>query len=108
MALNAAESYLVLLVQYMSTNKTRLRLATDAQPEASRVPATWKTGGDGRARGGREAIWPINDITLTVKVCFRYLKAHSNGSGRLMGRDGHQCIIETRRVLHGQQNEVVK
>ena len=98
MALNAAETYLVLLVQYMLTNKTRLRLATDAQSEASRVPATWKTGGDGRARGGREEIWPINDITLTVKVCFRYLEVYIDGSGRVMGRNGHQCNIETRSL----------
>jgi hypothetical protein len=73
MALNAAETYIVLLVQYMASNKIRLRLATEAQPEASRVPVKWKTEGDGRARGGREDVWPISDITLTVKVCFRTL-----------------------------------
>lgn len=68
MALNAAETYIVLFVQYMATNGVNLRLATEAQPEASRVPLKWKTDGDGRARGGREDIWPISDITLTVKV----------------------------------------
>ena len=69
MALNAAETYIVLLVQHMAVHKIRLRLATEAQPETTRVPARWKTDGDGRARGGREDIWPISDITLTVKVC---------------------------------------
>jgi len=71
MALNAAETYIVLLVQHMAVHKIRLRLATEAQPETTRVPTRWKTDGDGRARGGREDIWPISDITLTVKV---YLK----------------------------------
>jgi hypothetical protein len=69
MALNAAETYIVLLVQYMASHKVRLRLASEAQPEATRVPVRWKTDGDGRARGGRDDIWPISDITLTVKVC---------------------------------------
>lgn len=68
MAMNAAQTYMVLLVQHLATNKTRLRLATEAQPEDSRVPVEWKINGDGRARGGQEDIWPINDITLTVKV----------------------------------------
>ena len=72
MALNAAETYIVLLVQHMATHKVRLLLASEAQPEATRVPARWKTDGDGRARGGREDIWLISDITLTVKVCPRY------------------------------------
>lgn len=71
MALNAAETYIVLLVQRMASHKVRLRLASEAQPEATRVPLGWKTRGDGRARGGREDIWPISDITLTVKVCPR-------------------------------------
>jgi hypothetical protein len=66
--MNAAQTYLVLLVQHLSSNKARLRLAGEAQPQDSRVPAVWKTDGDGRARGGQDHIWPINDITLTVKV----------------------------------------
>ena len=69
MALNAAETYIVLLVQHMASQKIRLRLASEAQPEATRVPIRWKTDGDGRARGGREDVWPVSDITLTVKVC---------------------------------------
>lgn len=69
MALNAAETYIVLLIQHLATHKIRLRLATEAQPEATRVPTRWKMNGDGRARGGREDVWPVNDITLTVKVC---------------------------------------
>ena len=69
MALNAAETYIVLLVQHMASQKIRLRLASEAQPEATRVPIRWKTNGDGRARGGREDVWPVSDITLTVKVC---------------------------------------
>jgi hypothetical protein len=68
MALNAAETYIVLLVQHMAVHKVRLRLASEAQPEATKVPTGWKTEGDGRARGGSEDIWPISDITLTVKV----------------------------------------
>jgi hypothetical protein len=69
MALNAAETYIVLLVQYMAAHKVHLRLASEAQPVATRVPVRWKADGDGRAREGREDIWPISDITLTVKVC---------------------------------------
>jgi hypothetical protein len=72
MALNAAETYIVLLVQHMASHKFRLRLASEVQPEATRVPGRWKTDGDGRARSGREDIWPISDITLTVKVYFRH------------------------------------
>jgi hypothetical protein len=68
MALNAAETYIVLMVQYMAAHKVRLRLASEAQPEATQVPVRWQTDGDGRARGGREDVWPISDITLTVKV----------------------------------------
>jgi hypothetical protein len=60
MALNAAETYIALLVQHMASHKVRLRLASEAQPEATRVPVRWKTEGDGRARGGREDIWPIS------------------------------------------------
>lgn len=71
MALNAAETYIVLLAQHMAAHKVRLRLASEAQPGATSVPVRWKTDGDGRARGGREDIWPISDITLTVKVCPR-------------------------------------
>jgi hypothetical protein len=70
MALNAAETYIVLLVQHMASHKVRLRLASEAQPEGTRMPVRWKTDGDGRARGGCEDIWPISDITLTVKVMF--------------------------------------
>jgi hypothetical protein len=69
MALNAAETYIVSLVQHMATHKVGLCLASEAQPEATRLPVRWKDDGDGRARGGREDIWPISDITLTVKVC---------------------------------------
>jgi len=83
MALNAAETYIVLLVQHMASQKIRLRLASQAQPEATRVPIRWKTDGDGRARGGREDVWPVSDITLTVKVC-----------------PGHSCEL-TDRVVSG-------
>jgi hypothetical protein len=68
MAMNTAQTYLVLLVQHLAVSKARLRLATEAQAQDSRVPAEWKIDGDGRGRGGQEDIWPINDITLTVKV----------------------------------------
>jgi hypothetical protein len=73
MAITTAETYIVMLIQYLDSRGARLRLASEAQPEASRIPTWWKTNGDGRARGGREQIWPINDVTLTVKVSLKFV-----------------------------------
>jgi hypothetical protein len=64
MAITTAQTYIVMLVQQLSSLRGKLRLASEAQP----VPSWWISKGDGRARGGREHIWPINDVTLTVKV----------------------------------------
>lgn len=69
MAMSVAKIWLETVTEYLTTRDLSLSLAKEAQPVLSRVPEWWSgPQGDGRGRGGREAIWPVSDIILTVKV----------------------------------------
>lgn len=69
MAMSVAKIWLETVAEYLSTRDLSMGLAKEAQPEVSRVPSWWSgPEGDGRCRGGRDVIWPVSDITLTVKV----------------------------------------
>ena len=69
MAMSVAKIWLETVTEYLTTQNFTMSLAKNAQPAPSRVPGWWNTPqGDGRGRGAREAVWPVSDIILTVKV----------------------------------------
>lgn len=69
MAMSVAKIWLETVTEHLITRSITMSLAKEAQPVPSRVPEWWNTTqGDGRGRGGREAVWPVSDIILTVKV----------------------------------------
>lgn len=72
--MSVAKIWLETVTEHMITRGISMSLAAEAQPALSRVPEWWNTPqGDGRGRSGRETVWPVSDIILTVKVSFRYL-----------------------------------
>ncbi|KAL7422863.1 Protein kinase alk2 [Cryptotrichosporon argae] len=68
LALTVAHTFLTQWVHHMGHSRTQSRLATEAQPAGTRMPAEWATPhGQGRARGGRDRVWIVADVVLAVK-----------------------------------------
>lgn len=69
LAQQVASAWLEVAAVYLADNNLSFKLASEAQPALSLLPSWWAgKDGDGRGRGGREKIWPVSDIILTVKV----------------------------------------
>ncbi|ORY21852.1 cytochrome P450 [Naematelia encephala] len=78
-ALTLVHTFLILLFRHLdslgsdrgeneSSGSFQLQLAVDAQPAETRMPESWKgKEGDGRARDGRDRVWIMGDVILTVK-----------------------------------------
>jgi hypothetical protein len=90
-ALTATHTFLILLMRYLAAirdagsasrsveadavvpherdERGMVRLVPDASAPECRMPPLWAgSGGDGRAREGRDKVWIVADVVLAVKV----------------------------------------
>lgn len=98
--MSVARIWLETVTEYMSTRGLSMSLAKEAQSVLSRVPDWWNTSqGDGRGRGGRESVWPVSDIILTVKVSSHYSITGNTAClfGPQLALNCLECIVEAER-----------